>query len=76
MAITKCPHCESSAFIRDSVQQSSLVRTAVGVCKDPYCGHTFKITISVDYSLSPSGKPNPRVNLPLSSKLHSSQVRA
>ena len=71
MAITKCPHCEGSAFIRDSVQQSSLVRTAVGVCKDPHCGHTFKITISVDYTLSPSGKPNPAVNLPLSPKLQS-----
>ena len=66
MPITKCPHCHDNAIIRDSTQQSDLVRSAVGVCKNPFCGHTFHVTISIDYTLSPAAIPNPSINLPVS----------
>lgn len=74
--ITKCPHCKGDAIIRNSEQLSDLVRIATGVCKDPECGHTFKISINVEYTLSPSGKPDPSINLPLSPRMQNQHATA
>lgn len=74
--ITKCPHCKGDAVIRNSEQLSDLVRSATGVCKDPECGHTFKLSISIEYTISPPAKPNPNINLPLSPRMQNQQVNA
>jgi len=70
--ITKCPHCQAKANIRDSEQQSDLVRKIKFQCTDPDCGHTFISLLSVCKTLSPSAKPNPKVNIPLSEKAQAS----
>lgn len=73
---TKCPHCKGDATIRSSEQLSPLVRHATGICRDPECGHTFRVVISIDYTLSLSAKPDPSINIPLSPRLKNLQTTA
>ncbi|MEJ1436553.1 MAG: ogr/Delta-like zinc finger family protein [Candidatus Sedimenticola sp. (ex Thyasira tokunagai)] len=63
---TKCPHCGEKAIIRDSWVLSDTCRKIKAQCQDPDCGFVGQATISFDTTISPSAKPNPQVNLPLS----------
>ena len=74
--ITKCPHCKGDAVIRNSEQLSDLVRSATGVCKDPECGHTFKLSISIEYTFHHQQNQIPSINLPLSPRMQNQQVNA
>jgi len=42
------------------------MREIVFVCNDYMCGHTFVAQLEAVRTLSPSAKPNPAIDLPLS----------
>lgn len=63
-----CPHCQSNAHIRTSLQVSPVLREMTMVCKDPECGHTFIVHAEAARTLSPSAKPDPDVHLPISER--------
>lgn len=62
----RCPHCESSATIRNSREISNLTRESYLVCNNPACGHVFAAITEINRTVSPSAIPNPKVRLPLS----------
>jgi len=57
----KCPHCGSSARIRTSRSYSKLTRIAFCQCDNVACGHTFKASIEIFLTISPSAFPDPLV---------------
>ena len=62
----RCPHCKSTAYVRNSVQVTDLTRQAVFVCHNAECGHTFSVISTVAHTISPSAMPDPTVRLPIS----------
>lgn len=62
----RCPHCKSTAYVRNSVQMTVLTRQAVFVCHNAECGHTFSVLSEVVHTISPSATPDPTVRLPIS----------
>lgn len=58
---TKCPHCNSTAFIRSSKQLGKLVKEASCQCTNLVCGHTFIVSVEVVRTISPSAFPDPLV---------------
>tara|TARA_R110002167_G_scaffold12963_4_gene54852 strand:- start:1678 stop:2079 length:402 start_codon:yes stop_codon:yes gene_type:complete len=60
---THCPHCNSLAKVRDSVRLTALVKELRYQCSDLECGHTFVATLSIERTIVPSAKPNPRIRL-------------
>lgn len=60
-----CAHCDGVAQIRSSRKTSKLNTDLYVQCLDPHCGHTWKSTISVTYTIAPSVKPNPAVLIPM-----------
>jgi hypothetical protein len=67
MRITlRCPHCRSRVVARTSRELSLTMREIVFVCMDYECGHTFVAQLEAVRTLSPSGKPDPEIGLPLS----------
>lgn len=70
-----CPHCDAQAEIRTSRMVSKTMRELIYACTDMECGHTFVATTEIQRTLSPSAKPNPRVNLPLSTHVQRDMLR-
>ncbi|MFD0726982.1 ogr/Delta-like zinc finger family protein [Lysobacter brunescens] len=66
-----CPHCEAPARVRDSREQSTLVRALIFQCTNWECGHVFAALLSVERTISPSAIPKPDVVLPLSQHIRS-----
>ncbi|WP_239017917.1 ogr/Delta-like zinc finger family protein [Sphingomonas aracearum] len=60
-----CPHCDTRAIARDSVQADPLTRVIRFVCDNPECGHVFIAQLAIYRTLRPSAKPNPAIVLPL-----------
>lgn len=60
-----CPHCGHRAAARSSRTLSSLLKEIYYQCKNPACGFCWVSTLEAARALSPSGIPNPGVNLPL-----------
>jgi Ogr/Delta-like zinc finger len=60
-----CPHCGASTFIRSSEGFTVLYREATYQCQNVRCGCTFVAGLEVIRILSPSGIPNPSINLPM-----------
>ncbi len=69
-ASVRCAHCKGPAIIRDSFFLSPLLRQLRCVCRDPECGHTFVAHLETTSTLSPSGKPDPAIQLPISTRAH------
>jgi hypothetical protein len=59
-----CPVCNDVAGIRDSDQETALVKALWCACTNVDCGLTFKAQISFVYMLSPSAIERPDLNLP------------
>ena len=70
-----CPHCDAQSEIRTSRMVSKTMRELIYACTDMECGHTFVATTEIQRTLSPSAKPNPRVNLPLSAHVQRDMMR-
>jgi hypothetical protein len=63
----RCPHCNSLAIARNSRELSSTLREITYQCKDVECSHSYVAQLEIVRTLSPSGKPNPEIVLPMSS---------
>jgi|TARA_R110000868_G_scaffold398359_1_gene671513 hypothetical protein len=53
-------------FIRKSEKQTATFQTMYGRCNNLVCGASYVGSLTWDYTLSPSGLPQPQVELPLS----------
>lgn len=53
-------------FIRKSEKQTPTFQTMYGKCNNIVCGASYVGSLTWDYTLSPSGLPQPQVKLPLS----------
>ncbi len=62
----RCPHCGSSARIRNSESVSPLYRDAWVECQNWQCGWRGKCAIQFISTTTPSHNPNPEIQLPLS----------
>ncbi|WP_296250531.1 ogr/Delta-like zinc finger family protein [Pseudomonas sp. UBA4194] len=60
-----CPHCGGSLRIRTSVGQHIFLRTAYLQCINEACGATYRGQFEITHEMSPSGMPNPTVQLPV-----------
>ncbi len=65
----RCPHCNSWAFTRSSIEITDTSRESFWICKNFECGHTFSAVTTINRTLSPSAVPNPRVIIPMSSHM-------
>jgi hypothetical protein len=61
-----CPHCKSAARARTSTQLSPLFREVTYQCANLFCGHVWVCGLEAIRTLSPSAKPDPEINIPLS----------
>jgi len=59
-----CPICNHDAGIRDSDQETELVKNLWCMCLNLSCGHTFKMQLSFTYTISPSAIDRPDLQLP------------
>ncbi|MFI8482982.1 ogr/Delta-like zinc finger family protein [Pseudomonas sp. NPDC078700] len=59
-----CPHCRGPIRIRTSEGQHICLRTAYLQCTNEACGATFRAQFEITHQMSPSGMPNPQVQLP------------
>lgn len=60
-----CPHCGWRAQIRTSVEQSETMREVYFLCQNLVCGHSWVATLEAVRTISPSGLPNPYIDLPV-----------
>ncbi|MCI3908827.1 ogr/Delta-like zinc finger family protein [Pseudomonas viridiflava] len=54
-----CPSCYGPLVIRTSEGQTPCFRSMYYQCKDLVCGATFSGSLTIDYTLSPSGLAKP-----------------
>lgn len=66
MATFFCPHCKGRAKTRTSRGLSPTLRELICQCDDPECSYSFVVQAEAVRTLSPSGKPDPAINLPQS----------
>ncbi|MDZ5602390.1 ogr/Delta-like zinc finger family protein [Pseudomonas sp. RP23018S] len=59
-----CPHCNSRMRIRTSEGKHVFLRIAYLQCTAEACGWSVRAEFEMTHELSPSGMPNPEVNLP------------
>lgn len=64
--IIRCPHCKSRATARSSQEKTETMREITYQCIDVECGYTYVASLEVVRGLSPSGKPNQAVHVPMS----------
>ncbi|BDI51970.1 TPA: ogr/Delta-like zinc finger family protein [Escherichia coli] len=64
----KCPHCDGKAIIRSSEYMSPLVRKLYYQCKNVNCSFSFIAMETVMGTVVPSGCPNPKIHIPLSTR--------
>lgn len=62
----RCPHCGAFGIVRTSEAMSPTVTWLYCQCQDLECGHSWRVDAEATVTLSPSGKPNPGVTIPLS----------
>lgn len=74
--VIACPHCGAPGHVRNSEQQSTLVRQSWHRCKNTACGHTFVTFTEIVLTLSPSAIPRPGVVLPLSPQVQRADLGA
>ncbi|WP_444988760.1 ogr/Delta-like zinc finger family protein [Halomonas mongoliensis] len=61
-----CPHCKGPARVRDSRRVSELCREGIVECQVAECGWRGTFSTGYVHTLTPSARPDPAVNLPLS----------
>jgi ssDNA-binding Zn-finger/Zn-ribbon topoisomerase 1 len=61
----RCPHCHHGLRVRNSVAMHPLLRSTYLQCTNVGCGATFRGQMEITHSMSPSGCPNPEIDLPL-----------
>lgn len=61
----RCPHCKARCYVRTSVELSDLTRELMFLCTDVECAHSFVVRAEAVKTLSPSGKPDPSIYLPM-----------
>ncbi|KQR50134.1 transcriptional regulator [Acidovorax sp. Leaf160] len=71
----ECAHCGAKSVIRHGRVVSKTMREVIYQCTDVECGHCFVVMAETVRSLTPSGKPDPTVTLPLSKHLRRGLVR-
>ncbi|MDP2127222.1 MAG: ogr/Delta-like zinc finger family protein [Pseudohongiella sp.] len=59
-----CPDCGGALRIRDSWSKHPLLHFEYVQCMDAECGVVYRVQREFTHLISPSGKPNPSVNLP------------
>lgn len=64
--IIRCPHCKSRAVARSSQEKTATMREITYQCTDVECGYTYVTSLEIVRGLSPSGKPNNAVRVPMS----------
>lgn len=72
----RCPHCDAPSGTRSSREVSATAREIYFACSDVECGHTYVGHLVVVRSIRPSGKPNPRVHLPVGRLPSPSEIAA
>lgn len=64
-----CPHCGAVATTRTTRAITPLFRELRFQCTnvegDDACGHTFVAALTIERTIVPSARPNPRINLPI-----------
>lgn len=63
-----CPHCGQFATVRTSETVSEIMRVLYFQCRDFTCGHTWVAQMEAVRTITPPSIPNPRVNLPISTR--------
>lgn len=65
----QCPHCGSLAKMRTTRAVTPLFRELRFQCTnvdgDDACGHTFVAALTIERTIVPSARPNPRITLPI-----------
>ncbi len=61
----KCPHCRHSLRVRNSKEMHGLLRATYLQCTNVNCGATFRGQMEITHAMSPSGCPNPDIDLPV-----------
>ncbi len=61
----KCPHCGHALRVRDSREMHKLLRANYLQCTNLNCGATFRGQMEITHAMSPSGCPNPDIDLPI-----------
>ena len=62
----KCPHCGSYFPVRSSYEESPILKRLYLQCSNVLCGFSAQAFLEIRFELSPSGAPNPEINLPRS----------
>ncbi|MBA1187547.1 ogr/Delta-like zinc finger family protein [Pseudomonas entomophila] len=60
-----CPHCAGRMRIRTSEGTHIFLRIAYLQCVNEACGWSVRAQFEMTHEMSPSGMPNPTVQLPL-----------
>lgn len=63
-----CPHCSSRMRIRTSEGRHVFLRVAYLQCMNEACGWSVRAEFEMTHELSPSGMPNPDVQLPTANR--------
>ncbi|WP_314338407.1 ogr/Delta-like zinc finger family protein [Acinetobacter guillouiae] len=61
-----CPHCNSQFNVRSSYFENTILKRLFLQCSNYECSFSAQAFVEIKYELSPSGTPNPDINLPLS----------
>ncbi|MDM1784252.1 ogr/Delta-like zinc finger family protein [Acinetobacter bereziniae] len=69
-----CPHCGSPFPVRTSYFENPILKRLFLQCKNIECSFSAQAFIEIKYELSPSGVPNPEINLPRSPAKHQKEV--
>lgn len=59
-----CPECNGQTRIRDGWSKHPLLHFEYVQCQNPECGAVYRVQREFTHIVSPSGKPNPSVDLP------------
>ena len=71
-----CPHCKGRTTIKTSMPLTATMREMNYQCRDVECSFSFVVQAEAVRSLSPSGKPDPAINIPLSEHVRLRPARA
>ncbi len=58
-----CPHCGQKARTRSSRAVGPTYKQLNMQCSNLECGHTFAAALEILYTIAPSARPNPEINL-------------
>lgn len=60
----RCPHCETPAIARTSLAMSPVYKEITYQCQRAECSFSWIAGLGAVRSLSPSGQPNPLIDIP------------